>query len=142
MADGLGRLPSSASSRQLSWEAACLHANKAIEWVDDHLPTLDHLRKRGRHFDLILLTAVWMHLDQAERHVGMQSLARCLTTSGRISMSLRHGPVPHGRRMFDVTAAETIDLAASIGLRVVHSVDREDMLGRSDVRWSFVVLEK
>jgi SAM-dependent methyltransferase len=115
---------------------------KAIEWVDDQLPVLAGLFSRPERFDLILLTAVWLHLEEAERQVGMQALARLLVFGGRISLSLRHGPVPPGRRMFDVRADETIMLASTFGLRLVHSVDREDMLGRPDVRWSFVVLEK
>ncbi|MCH3719072.1 hypothetical protein LZB68_08320, partial [Campylobacter lari] len=80
------------------------------EWVDDALPDLDGLR--GRAFDVIMLTAVWMHLDADERARGMAALAALLAPGGQILMSLRHGPVPSGRRMFDVSADETIALAA------------------------------
>lgn len=123
-------------------EGIRLHAGKAVEWVDDQLPALALLRARSDRFDLILLTAVWMHLDQTERHESLGSLVNLVAPKGRISMSLRHGPVPSGRRMFDVSAIETIELASSFGLRLVHSVDREDMLGRADVHWSFVVFER
>ncbi|MCF6371361.1 hypothetical protein [Rhizobium halophilum] len=44
--------------------------------------------------------------------------------------------------MFDVSATETVELASSVGLNVIHAVEREDMLGRSEVHWSFLVLEK
>ncbi|MFD6880629.1 MULTISPECIES: class I SAM-dependent methyltransferase [unclassified Streptomyces] len=40
-----------------------LHSDQKIEWVDDALPRLTTLTARGGRFDLILLTAVWMHLD-------------------------------------------------------------------------------
>lgn len=123
-------------------EGMRLHNGKAIEWIDDHLPSLDHLRTRDERFDLILLTAVWMHLDEDEQHLGMASLAGLLTEGGRISMSLRHGPVPHGRRMFDVSSDQTTKLASSFDLQLVDSIDREDMLGRTDVSWSFVVFQK
>ena len=33
--------------------------------------------------------------------------------------TLRHGPVPPGRKMFDVTAAETVTLAARCGFQVL-----------------------
>lgn len=125
----------------LRQEGLRLHAGKPIEWVDDHLPDLQQLHRRKDRFDLILLTAVWMHLDIQERRTAMKSLAGLLDANGRISMSLRHGPVPEGRRMFEVSADETIELADSHGLRAVHVAERDDMLGRSDVRWSFVVLE-
>lgn len=118
------------------------HEGKAVEWIDDQLPALPELCSREGRFDLILLTAVWMHLDEAERQSGMAALEGLLAAGGRLSLSLRHGPVPPDRRMFDVPAEETIALASSFGLRLVHSVEREDMLGRADVRWSFVVVEK
>ena len=95
------------------------------------------LHRRNR-YDLILLTAVWMHLDAQERSTAMQALAELLADGGQIVMSLRHGPVPEGRRMFDVSAEETITLAAAQGLNVCHHSEREDMLDRRDVRWSFL----
>jgi hypothetical protein len=44
--------------------------------------------------------------------------------------------------MFDVSAEDTIRLAARHGLRCDHEVKREDMLGRPDVRWSFLAMRK
>ncbi|MGJ7546250.1 hypothetical protein [Variovorax sp. LT1R16] len=35
--------------------------------MEDHLPTLNVLRQAKRRFELVLLTAVWMHLDLLER---------------------------------------------------------------------------
>ena len=44
-----------------------LHPSPAIEWLDDSLPELACVRARNQHFDLVMMTAVWMHLDEAER---------------------------------------------------------------------------
>ncbi|SIT12832.1 class I SAM-dependent methyltransferase [Paracoccus saliphilus] len=126
---------------ELRQEGMRIHAGKAINWVDDQLPHLTNIHAHHAPFDLILLTAVWMHLNEAERYDSMASIAGLLKPGGRVSMSLRHGPVPHGRKMFAVSAAETTLLASSFGLRSVLNVEREDMLGRNDVRWSFMVLE-
>ncbi|WP_103889917.1 class I SAM-dependent methyltransferase [Actinacidiphila yanglinensis] len=93
-----------------------------------------------RRFDLILLTAVWMHLDAAERTAAMGALAGLLADEGRIVLSLRHGPVPPGRRMFDVTADETVRLARTHGLHPVHRSERADPHGRPGVRWSHLGL--
>lgn len=123
---------------ELRAEGQRLHADLAIMWRDDHLPALAKTRASADRYDLILLTAVWMHLDAAERGTAMQALAALLAARGQIVMSLRHGPVPEGRRMFDVSTEETIALAASHGLRVCHRSEREDMLERRDVRWSFL----
>ncbi|MFD1050971.1 class I SAM-dependent methyltransferase, partial [Kibdelosporangium lantanae] len=76
-----------------------LHPHASIEWIDDALPDL---RMARGTFDLILLSAVWMHLDAAERAVAMARISRLLASEGRVILSLRHGPVPPGRRMFDV----------------------------------------
>ncbi|CAB3638891.1 class I SAM-dependent methyltransferase [Achromobacter pestifer] len=127
---------------ELRREGQRRHTLANLEWVDDALPDLDGLRARGREFDVIMLTAVWMHLDADERARGMASLAALLAPQGRILMSLRHGPVPAGRRMFDVSAEETLALAARHGLATLHQNSREDMLDRADVRWSFLGLQR
>ncbi|QCO05559.1 class I SAM-dependent methyltransferase [Azospirillum argentinense] len=118
-----------------------IHAATPIRWIDDSLPELTAVRSDGGRYDVVLLTAVWMHLDEAQRAIAMPHIAALLNPNGRIVMSLRHGPVPAGRTMYDVSAAETIELAASVGLRCIHRNDREDMLGRGDVSWSFLGLE-
>jgi 2-polyprenyl-3-methyl-5-hydroxy-6-metoxy-1,4-benzoquinol methylase len=127
---------------ELRQEGQRRHALPNLEWVDDALPELTVLRGQGRAFDVIMLTAVWMHLDADERRQGMQALAALLAPQGQILMSLRHGPVPPGRRMFDVSAQETITLAAAYGLSSHHLSSREDMLDRADVRWSFLGLRR
>lgn len=102
--------------------AMLLHPSKSIEWIDDSLPDLAVVRSRHQLFDLILLSAVWMHLDALERHGGMLTLASLLSHAGTLVMSLRHGPVPAGRRMFDVSGEETITIARQYGLRPVLNV--------------------
>ncbi len=118
------------------------HAALPIQWVDDHLPHLHTLRQRPEQFGLVLLTAVWMHLDTNERTLAMQALAALTMRGGLVSMTLRHGPVPEGRRMFDVSAEETAALAAPLGLRHHWQGRRGDMLGRADVHWSLLVLRR
>ncbi|MGF6508265.1 class I SAM-dependent methyltransferase [Paraburkholderia sp. 32] len=41
-----------------------LHSSSRIEWVDDSLPDLMSVRSRRREFDLVMLSAVWMPLDE------------------------------------------------------------------------------
>jgi SAM-dependent methyltransferase len=118
------------------------HAGLGIRWLDDMLPDLEGVRRLGERFDLILLTAVWMHLDAAQRRIGMARLAGLLAPGGVVSMSLRHGPVPEGRTMFDVSAQETAALALPLGLeRIGGTAASADMLDRGDVSWSFLVLQ-
>ncbi|MGI9382651.1 MAG: class I SAM-dependent methyltransferase [Methyloligellaceae bacterium] len=117
-----------------------LHREQTIAWLDDALPELSQVRARGDRFDLVLLSAVWMHLDAEERRAAMPRVAGLVHASGRIIMSLRHGPVPAGRRMFDVSVGETEHLARQSGLCVAHRCERAALLSRSDVRWTCLVL--
>ncbi|MFD6939634.1 class I SAM-dependent methyltransferase [Streptomyces goshikiensis] len=117
-----------------------IHAGSAIEWVDDAFPALA-LRKYPGRFDAVFATAVWMHLDAEERGQAMARIAALLMPGGRFFVNLRHGPVPDGRHMFDVSAAETVELGAAHGLQTVLSGERSDLHGRDSVRWSSLVLQ-
>lgn len=128
---------------ELRLRAAALHASPAIEWLDDSLPELASLAAREGSFDLVMLTAVWMHLDEPQRRRAMPRVAGLVRQGGVMMLSLRHGPVPPGRRMFDVTAAETITLAAAEGLTPVLVLDAQDgLLGRPGVSWTRLALAK
>jgi len=67
------------------------------------------------------MTAVWMHLDQQQRWRAMPGVASLVRAGGVMVMSLRHGPVPPGRRMFAVSADETIGLAKAARLQLLMS---------------------
>ncbi len=132
---------------ELRAQGARLHP-AGFDWLDDGLPDLGRVRAIGETFDLLLLSAVWMHLDEEERERAMPAVAGLLAPGGIAVLTLRHGPVPAGRRMFDVSAGETISLGARSGLVALHLSERpallgrKDMLGRSDVTWSTVALKK
>jgi SAM-dependent methyltransferase len=117
-----------------------LHSPLKIEWVADGLPDLEIVHRRGLKFALILLTAVWMHLDQQERPQAMESIVNLLAPEGTVIMTLRHGPLPEGRHMFDISAAETIAMAERFGLHVVHHSARPDLHGRPNVHMSVLGL--
>lgn len=95
------------------------YTSPRIEWVDDGLPGLDSIVRRRLAFDLVLLSAVWMHLDAPERAIAMPVLASLLAPGGVMILSLRHGPVPAGRVMFEVPPAETVAAAKACGLAVL-----------------------
>ncbi|MGO4715299.1 class I SAM-dependent methyltransferase [Bradyrhizobium sp. 2TAF24] len=93
-----------------------LHRAQPIDWRDDSLPDLATFSE-DRSFDLVMLSAVWMHLAADERCRAMPRIAALLKTGGTLILSLRHGPVPDGRRMFVVSAEDTVALARAAGLR-------------------------
>ncbi|MCC3305471.1 class I SAM-dependent methyltransferase [Sneathiella sp. HT1-7] len=122
-----------------------LHAAHDIEWIDDGLPHLAALSGQDNAFDFVLLTGVWMHLDKAERMTAMPVLASLMAPGARLIMSLRHGPVPEGRRMFEVTGEETIDLAEAAGLsllrkRYTESIQPENRA--NGVHWTMLAFRR
>ena len=112
-----------------------LHPSPAIEWLDDSLPELACVRERGERFQLVMMTAVWMHLDEAQRMRAMACVAELIAPGGLMTLSLRHGPVPAGRRMFDVGPAETRALAARHGLMTVYEKNRVSVFNADEVWW-------
>lgn len=125
---------------ELRAQALRLHPAAAVTWIDDSLPELGVVAGRADRFDVIMLTAVWMHLDARQRRIAMLRVARLLRAGGVMALSLRHGPVPPGRRMFDVSAEETIALAAAEGLRcVLRQQNADGLLGRPGVSWDRLV---
>jgi SAM-dependent methyltransferase len=120
---------------ELRAEAQRLHARWPIIWIDDSLPDLDRVHERGERYDVVMLTAVWMHLDAGLRERAMARVAALVKPGGLMALSLRHGPVPAGRRMFEVSAQETGELARRHGLATIHESKGPALLGGPAVRW-------
>lgn len=115
------------------------HASPRIEWVNDALPDLHQLAQRKQEFNVVMLTAVWMHLHENERRMAMPVVASLLAPGGLLVMSLRHGPVPVGRTMFGVSPEETVALAEAQGLRCLVNLHSESRLAanrEAGVTWS------
>ncbi len=130
-------------SAGLRMRAAELHPSPNIEWVDDSLPSLAALGRGHEGFDLVMLTAVWMHLDAAQRRQGMPRITALVRNGGIAIFTLRHGPVPSGKRMFDVTADETELLAKAAGLSLVLKLeDQPGYSGRPGVTWTAMAFSK
>jgi len=123
--------------------AIALHPSTSIEWLDDGLPELTRLLERRDSFDVVMMTAVWMHLDEAQRRRGMSNVASLLRPNGLLVLSLRYGPVPPGRRMFEVSTEETIALAGAQGLGVVLNEAAPTLLKRAQpVTWKRLAFRK
>jgi SAM-dependent methyltransferase len=117
--------------------AQALHPHPDIEWLNDSLPDLARVTARGETFDVVMLTAVWMHLDETQRRRAMPNVASLVSPGGVMSLSLRYGPVPPGRRMLAVSADETVSLAQKEGLELVFSRSHLDSaLKRPGVSWT------
>jgi hypothetical protein len=113
--------------------------------LNDCLPDLTVLRSRSEVFELVMLTAVWMHLDANQRRRAMPNVASQVAIGGTLIIKLRHGPVAPGRRMFEVSPEETIELARSYDLRAVLNLHRNSSLEQNraaGITWSDLAFRK
>ncbi len=121
-----------------------LHSSLQIEWIDDSLPGLAKMASRKASFDLVLVSAVWHHLSPGERIAAMSRMAPLMKAGATLVMSIRHGPSPANRRVFEVSADETIDLALSHRLRLIENAQTpsQQLLNRqAGVTWTWLVFE-
>jgi 2-polyprenyl-3-methyl-5-hydroxy-6-metoxy-1,4-benzoquinol methylase len=113
-----------------------------VVWLEDALPNLQATQALGLSFDLILLSAVWMHIAKSEREMALKKLASLFSISGVMVITLRHGDSPDAREMYPVSIKELRILADRHDL-VVHPLsEQEDKLQRSDVYWETVVITR
>ena len=118
------------------------HAN--VIWQDDELPELKSLRAAGHRFNLILLSAVWMHVLPNKRERAFRIISELLAPGGVLVFTLRHGhdgPENLERGFFPVSSGELENYAKQRALAKVLDSGSEDHLARSDVRWETLVFK-
>lgn len=119
-----------------------LHPSPAITWIDDSLPDLAAMNVHTGRFDLVMMTAVFMHLDAEQRRRALPRIGGLLRPGGTLALSLRHGPVPAGRRMFDIAPGEMTAHAGEHGLERIHHHERGALGGDARVTWSILAFRK
>jgi SAM-dependent methyltransferase len=120
-----------------------------VKWLTDSLPALSTITKQEVSFDLILLSAVWMHIPVSDRPRSMRKLANLLKPGGKLVISLRHSASTakaeqerKDRKMHIVCADELKRLATDVGLFTKLETQKEDdKLGREHVSWQTLVLQ-
>jgi len=120
-----------------------------VKWLTDSLPALSTITKQEVSFDLILLSAVWMHIPVRDRARSLRKLANLLKPGGKLVISLRHSSGSEqakqerkARKMHTVCADELKELATNVGLFTKLETEKEDdKLGRDHVSWQTVVLQ-
>ncbi|BDY03351.1 methyltransferase domain-containing protein [Ferrimonas sp. YFM] len=117
--------------------------NLPVNWITDSLPEFSEVTKLGMRFDLILASAVWMHIALSERARAFRKMANLLKSGGHLIISLRHGEFGDGRTGHTVSVEELEKLARHHGLVMKLATEKmSDELGRSQVTWQTVVLSK
>ncbi len=120
------------------------HPSSQIEWLDDSLPYLTRVLARNDHFDFVMLSGVWQHLDSEQRCIAMPRLRLLMAPAGRLLISVRHGPGALTRHCFPTSAEETVALAQVNGLGVVLWQEAESIQTKNrkaGVTWTWLVFE-
>jgi SAM-dependent methyltransferase len=110
--------------------------------VPASLPLLTGLSGR---FVLILLNAVWHHLDPAARDTALVRLGERLTRNGRLLLALRRGPVPSGALLHDLDPQTEATRAAAAGfvlLRMHDAPAHDPETAAAGITWTWLALAK
>lgn len=116
------------------------YTGAAVTWLDDALPALSKTENLGMRFDLILVSAVWMHLVPSHRERAFRKLSNLLASNGRLVITLRHGEFKDARRNYGVSVEELEQFAKNSALLVRHISSSDDSLNRDGVHWQTVVM--
>ncbi|MEP3297462.1 MAG: class I SAM-dependent methyltransferase [Pseudoruegeria sp.] len=125
--------------------AVTLHPTPKITWHDDHLPDLSKLTKRGGTFDLILLSAVWHHLDAIAQDKSLKRFQELLGPNGKIILSIRQGKDILDDRATTHSTLNTTRTAEHLGYsvearQITQSVQTQNK--EAGVVWIWLVLGK
>lgn len=117
------------------------HQMPNITFIEDEIPTLQRIKNMGHSYNLYIMSAVWMHLDADERKKTIEFMDGMARRRAMAYITLRHGPSPEDRPMFETSVEEVQDMVAEVKgeVRVLPTV--EDKLGRSDVTWDYVAVK-
>jgi len=128
-------------AQRLREVAQSRHSQPGITWLDDRLPGLSKVLQLGRQFNLVWLSAVWMHVPPASRQSAFFNIVSLLQPGGRVMISLREGPFPKGRVMYATPLDEVEALANENDLSILCVKKTGDRLQRNDVSWQSVMLQ-
>ena len=111
-----------------------------VRWVDDRLPSLDRVHGFAIAFDLIILSAVWQHVDPVDRPRAFRKMVTLLRPGGVLALTLRAGPAPPDRPMHPTSSGEIEELARAFGMEVLKIETSQDQQGRDEVTWTTIAL--
>jgi SAM-dependent methyltransferase len=127
-------------SSEMRREGQRLHPSTRIYWLDDRLPGIPRVHERGIAYDLILLSAVWMHIPPADRERAFRKIVTLLKPGGVLLMTLREGPIDRERSVWPAPLGEVQSFARTHGLTLLKTSQTPDRLARREVSWISVAL--
>ena len=126
-------------SYQMRKRASELHRQPNIHWLNDQLPKLKGVIRKGVQYDVIFLSAVWMHLAPSERNNAFRRIVNLLKPGGIIYITLRHGPFERTSGFYDIPDSDVLSLATDHGLFQIDTAKEKDLRGRPGVKWTRMI---
>lgn len=121
-----------------------LHSSPNIRWVDDSLPGLEHVRRTGERYGLILAVAVWQHLRPEQHARAVSNLAALINPGGRLILSLRQGPGSPERPCFPAAPEHVAASARGVGLNLIRNVTTPSIQAKNQeagVTWTWLCFD-
>ncbi|MGO1602672.1 MAG: methyltransferase domain-containing protein [Halomonas sp.] len=112
-----------------------------VSWIDDTLPALNCVRQLSQRFQLILVSAVWMHLSPIEQQRALRVICSLLAPGGLLVITCREGPNSDERQFQPVNVAELDSWAQDLALLPMQASLNSDQLGRKAVAWHLRVFK-
>lgn len=114
-----------------------------IKWLDDSLPLLTRVFSLKLKFEMILVSALWMHLSDIEQESAIATLSELLLPHGKLVITLRYGTFNDVRTAYPVNIKTLKLLGSAHSLKVIRETAIEkDKLDRSAVTWQTLVFQK
>lgn len=121
--------------------AETAHPTAKISWINDELPSLAYTPE-SQTFDLILLSAVWMHLSPQQQADSWPQLIQRLKPDGLLVFTLRVGEFNDGRSSYNVDPKRLTECANAHGLTLLKSSTTGDKLNREGITWQTLVFNR
>ena len=116
-------------------------AGRDVTWINDSLPDLEAVRELGTLFGLVLVNAVWMHLEPSTRARAFKTLVALTAPGGLLALSVRC-PTDAERGQWGVDEKEIHSLSRSCGATLLAEGRVRDFLGRPEVTWRWSVCRR
>lgn len=115
---------------------------KSVEWVDDQLPELEKIKEIKDRFDVVLASAVWMHLNKRERRRSLDVLWDVLADDGFVYITYRTKALDKDDIYYSISCREFVSDVEQSRMKIDNSFKSEDKEGRQGIRWFAFVLRK
>jgi SAM-dependent methyltransferase len=128
-------------SREMLEGATRLHGELGITWIEDGLPRLKSTLALEYLFDLILVSAVWMHVPGEYRNEAVARIASLTSDHGLVNLTIRSGPADPDRGFFETDLPTVVSEFKMHGFRLVAQSKDSDVFDRPGTYWEKLTFE-